>query len=68
MKYDSLFIFIFCQGRFEIISLVGSLIHKEESHCKVFGGLNVSLSSNGGVFGGQLIDILMAASPVQVHF
>jgi len=58
----------FFQGRFEIISFGGSLNHKKEIHCKVFGGLNVSLSSNDEVFYGQLIDILMAASPVQVHF
>jgi hypothetical protein len=71
VKYDSDFFFLilFCQGKFEIISLGGSLFpDKKESHCKVFEGLNMSLSSDGNVFGGKIVDILIAASPVQVHF
>ncbi|AES74123.1 DUF296 domain protein [Medicago truncatula] len=55
------------EGRFEIISLGGSLLpDKKESHCKVFEGLNVSLSLDGNVFGGRLVKILIAASPVQI--
>ncbi|XP_039683840.1 AT-hook motif nuclear-localized protein 10-like [Medicago truncatula] len=55
------------EGKFEIISLGGSLFpDQKESHCKVLEGLNVSLSSDGNIFGGKVVDILIAASPVQI--
>ncbi|RHN51158.1 putative PPC domain-containing protein [Medicago truncatula] len=58
---------LFCHGKFEIITIGGSFFPvKKESQCEVFEGLNVSLISDGNAFGGKLIDILIAASPVQV--
>ncbi|XP_057763441.1 AT-hook motif nuclear-localized protein 8-like [Arachis stenosperma] len=56
------------EGRFEIISLSGSLLHSENNSDRSRpGGLNVSLAgSDGRVLGGGVAGMLTAASPVQV--
>jgi len=51
--------------RFKIVPLSGSLIlDKKEINRNIFCGLNVTLSSDGSVFGGQVVDVLIDASPV----
>jgi len=64
-----LFFFGF-QGRFEILSLGGSLFLTENgAHGERAGGLSVSLSGpDGRVLGGGVAGLLVAGSPVQVHF
>lgn len=56
------------QGRFEIISLSGSLLLSEDNGSRSrTGGLSVSLAgSDGRVLGGGVAGMLVAASPVQV--
>ena len=56
------------QGRFESISLSGSLLHSENNSGRSrSGGLSVSLAgSDGRVLGGGVAGMLTAASPVQV--
>ncbi|KAI5402597.1 hypothetical protein KIW84_050264, partial [Lathyrus oleraceus] len=57
------------EGRFEIISLKGSVfIGTNESEQKRVGGVKgsfVSLS-NSHVFGGKIVDVLIAATSVQI--
>ncbi|XP_047165744.1 AT-hook motif nuclear-localized protein 10 [Vigna umbellata] len=56
------------EGRFEILSLGGSLFLTENgSHGGRTGGLSVSLSGpDGRVLGGGVAGLLVAASPVQI--
>lgn len=56
------------QGRFEILSLVGSFLVTESGiHQGRTGGLSVSLAApDGSVLGGRVAGLLIAASPVQV--
>ncbi|KAK7351829.1 hypothetical protein VNO77_11554 [Canavalia gladiata] len=56
------------EGRFEILSLGGSLFIAENGgQCGRTGGLSVSLSGpDGRVLGGGVAGLLIAASPVQV--
>ncbi|TKY75365.1 AT-hook motif nuclear-localized protein 10 [Spatholobus suberectus] len=56
------------EGRFEILSLGGSLFLAENgAHGGRIGGLNVSLSGpDGRVLGGGVAGLLIAASPVQI--
>ncbi|XP_027355818.1 AT-hook motif nuclear-localized protein 10 [Abrus precatorius] len=56
------------EGRFEILSLGGSLFIAENGgQCSRVGGLSVSLSGpDGRVLGGGVAGLLIAASPVQV--
>ncbi|XP_044501229.1 AT-hook motif nuclear-localized protein 8 [Mangifera indica] len=56
------------EGRFEIISLSGSLLLSEDNgSCSRTGGLSVSLAgSDGRVLGGGVAGMLVAASPVQI--
>lgn len=62
-KYD-----LSLQGRYEIISLSGSLEFPEgDSDYRRIGGLSVSLAGpDGRVIGGTVAGILTAATPVQV--
>jgi len=64
------YVFLGFQGRFEILSLGGSLFLTENgSHGERTGGLSVSLSGpDGRVLGGGVAGLLVAASPVQVGF
>ncbi|CAH8310803.1 unnamed protein product [Eruca vesicaria subsp. sativa] len=56
------------EGRFEILSLSGSLLLVENNgHRSRTGGLSVSLSApDGSVLGGSVAGLLIAASPVQI--
>ncbi|KAL9312497.1 hypothetical protein ACSQ67_017949 [Phaseolus vulgaris] len=56
------------EGRFEILSLGGSLFLTENgAHGERAGGLSVSLSGpDGRVLGGGVAGLLVAASPVQI--
>ncbi|WOG93848.1 hypothetical protein DCAR_0313135 [Daucus carota subsp. sativus] len=56
------------EGRFEILSLVGSFLVTESGiHQGRTGGLSVSLAApDGSVLGGRVAGLLIAASPVQV--
>ncbi|RDX65065.1 AT-hook motif nuclear-localized protein 10, partial [Mucuna pruriens] len=56
------------EGRFEILSLGGTLILAEnDAHGGRIGGLSVSLSGpDGRVLGGGVAGLLIAASPVQL--
>lgn len=62
--------FWFCQGRFEILSLKGSVfVDTNKSEQEIVGeikGSFVSLS-NGHAFGGKIDGVLIAATPVQGH-
>lgn len=56
------------QGRFEIISLSGSLLRSESNSGRT-SSLSVSLAgSDGRVLGGGVAGLLTAATPVQVLF
>lgn len=57
------------QGRFEILSLCGSFMPNEIGGTwSRSGGMSVSLGSpDGRVFGGAVVGVLVAASPVQVR-
>lgn len=63
------FIFVFIQGRFEILSLSGSFLLSENGGQRSrTGGLSVSLSGpDGRVLGGSVAGLLTALSPVQVN-
>lgn len=56
------------QGRFEILSLSGSILLSESGGQRSrTGGLSVSLAGpDGRVLGGGVAGLLTAASPVQV--
>ena len=58
------------QGRFEILSLSGSILLSESGGQRSrTGGLSVSLAGpDGRVLGGGVAGLLTAASPVQVFF
>lgn len=58
------------QGRYEIISLTGSIEFPEgDSNYSKIGGMSVSLAApDGRVIGGSVAGILTAATPVQVGF
>lgn len=58
------------QGRFEIISLSGSFLLSESGGTRSrTGGLSVSLAGpDGRVMGGGVAGLLMAATPIQVHY
>lgn len=58
------------QGRFEILSLSGSILLSESGGQRSrTGGLSVSLAGpDGRVLGGGVAGLLTAASPVQVSF
>ncbi|GAV65831.1 AT_hook domain-containing protein/DUF296 domain-containing protein [Cephalotus follicularis] len=59
---------VYCEGRFEILSLSGSFLLTENGPPQSrSGGLSVSLAgSDGHVFGGGVAGTLVAASPVQI--
>ncbi|RWV81021.1 hypothetical protein GW17_00057603 [Ensete ventricosum] len=61
-------VYIYMQGRFEILSLSGSFLLSESGGQRSrTGGLSVSLAGpDGRVLGGGVAGLLMAASPVQV--
>lgn len=69
VDWTSFFVILVCQGRFEILSLGGSVFLNESgSPHERSGGLSVSLSGpDGRVLGGGVAGLLIAASPVQVH-
>lgn len=57
------------QGRYEILSLMGSFLPTEQgaNSRQRTGGLSVSLAcSDGRVIGGGVAGVLTAASPIQV--
>lgn len=56
------------EGRYEILSLSGSILLAESSgECSRTGGLSVSLAGpDGNVLGGGVAGLLIAATPVQV--
>ncbi|CAN6486335.1 unnamed protein product [Victoria cruziana] len=58
------------EGRFEIISLSGSFLLSESGGTRSrTGGLSVSLAGpDGRVMGGGVAGLLMAATPIQVHY
>lgn len=59
------------QGRYEILSLMGSFLPTDTGggSWQRTGGLSVSLAgSDGRVIGGGVAGLLMAASPIQVRF
>lgn len=61
-------LFLVVQGRFEILSLSGSILLSENGGQRSrTGGLSVSLAGpDGRVLGGGVAGLLIAASPVQV--
>ncbi len=74
MKLDNLpfpgFFFDEClQGRYEILSLMGSFFPPEPrgGNLQRTGGLSVSLAcADGRVIGGSVAGLLLAASPIKV--
>ncbi|KAI5402600.1 hypothetical protein KIW84_050266 [Lathyrus oleraceus] len=57
------------EGRFEILSLNGSMfVTENEYQNNLSAGLKVVLKSlsNGHVFGGRVVDVLITASPIQI--